>query len=1214
MNNKEMTKAIRDATKDFERLAETQIRNADEFNAHFSGSVGLMKSFGDQLGEASKLIQQNTTSQAKSVKHQQKLAKETKKHYDEIKEQEAAILALRTEMEGRVTAARKKEIEEEIEAANYLMAAEMKHAKKLSDFRTSKLAEEDQERETRYKEYMALTNNHKKNMQKMGAFGKNMGGMAQGGDIGGMATGGLEGVGSILKQLSGVGGKLGMVAGALGATVGVLGVFVGLMFQADKKAKDMNKNFMAGASGLDLMGKAFEKGKMTDRLFDMREMAFDVGMQFRMSSDEVATLASSFNQFGLRYDEMANMVGSTGDPVKALEANLQVAITKSKMLGVEANTVAEQIASMNENFAMDLSQIDDAFSAIYMSAQTTGVATQKFFSMITQVTGGMSLLNVDFAQTAAIAGELVESLGEAAGSKFLQDLSNRGRSKSYQERFKSALLSGGKTSRIGKKGVKSRAAALEQSSGFRTLTNSDDFKNTLQSLGVDNFDSSDIIGSFKNMTMKQQRNLIASSGNTSIGGSAEIERQLRALQQLNISSQQGGITGSAVQQGQFNTGENMAQFLAESGAFADLSKGQSLGGMSRAVLEQISGRSGMEVDQMVTMVDKMNSNMGVVQTYSERMDKMMKEEGMTGQAALAKLAQEKNMETGEFQKMLEEQYKLTLGADGKVMSSVTGTEVKDLEGYMINMGDSMKSSVEQAMSMEDAMTSEIVKNTASASAVLENVIGKYLNKISGFVEGIYEWLFDSKDKEADQQKAKDMVTILSDEMDKLYKKREDLEAVQSDLGAKVKSGKATAKEKSIYETNEQARELLDIELDVKSRQRTAYQRSGSYSGARGEVGEIQRRVTDKKMEIMGSNSFQQIEEGLIRARNTMIDDYETYARNAMGREEGDIVTHDRGLLMSEADLKEDTMGYIQPLLDQGFSIDEIKQVMGLQPTPSLKDHSGNYSEDGLVSLALFDLQNAATNGRGANASSITPTLLSSEASGDVIGQKIAEGEVLAELTEKQITIQGEMEKQGKHAQDSLDSMVTSFESLGADTDEMKKFQEKGLPPAIGKEVMKAMVAEKLFDVASAAGMSLDKVMEAYSSQQDPSKKNSYVKDDLDRQLKAGKIKEEEYNKQIGVIKTLGLQDGYFDGQTMTPMGAGALIFTPDGQAYHTRGDDEMLVGTNLSGGGGSGGSGDGGIHIGTVVVKSDDPETFRRKLKAVAKTKSGRNAMNGRSR
>ena len=70
--------------------------------------------------------------------------------------------------------------------------------------------------------------------------------------------------------------------------------------------------------------------------------------------------------------------------------------------------------------------------------------------------------------------------------------------------------------------------------------------------------------------------------------------------------------------GKFNTGENLAQFLAESGSFVNLAKGQSMGGMSRMVLEEISGKSGMEVDQLVTMVDKMNSNMGIVKTYSER--------------------------------------------------------------------------------------------------------------------------------------------------------------------------------------------------------------------------------------------------------------------------------------------------------------------------------------------------------------------------------------------------------------------------------------------------------------------------------------------------------------------------------------------------------------------------------------------------------------------
>lgn len=1213
MNNKEMTKAIRDATKDLERLAETQIQNADEFNAHFSGSVGLMKSFGDQLGEASKLIQQNTTSQAKSVKHQQKLAKETKKHYDEIKKQRLAIIAFRDEMKQGVTAARKKEIEEKIEAANYLMAAEMKHAKRLSDFRTSKLAEEDQERETRYKEYMALTNNHKKNMQKMGAFGKNMGGMASGGDISGMASGGLEGVGSILKQLGGVGGKLGMVATALGATVGALGVFVGLMFQADKKAKDLNKQFLTGASGLDLMGKNFEKGKLTDRLFDMREMAFDVGMQFRMSAEDVASLASSFNQFGLRYDEMSSMVRGTDDPVKALESNLEVAITKSKMLGVEANTVAEQIASMNENFAMDLSQIDDAFSAIYMSAQTTGIATQKFFSMITQVTGGMSLLNVDFAQTAAIAGELVESLGEAAGSKFLGDLANRGRSKSYQDRAKSALLSGGKTSRISTKAVSARAKRVQDSEAFRSVTGSKGFEDQMALLGIDFDPSKDLMESLGSMTQKQQRSMIATMGNKTFGGDPAVERQMRELVKLQGTTGKGGMMNSTVQMGMFNAGENLAQMLAEASRFADLEKGESLGGMDRMVLEQITGRSGGDLDEFVTMVDKLQTNMSVVSDYGEQ----VKSQGMV---ATAKAAGFDNVV--DFKKMLAEEYKLALNDQGELMSSETGEIVKSVEDYAIHMGDSMKGSVEQAMSIENAMTSEIVKNTASASAVLENVIGKYLNKISGFVEGIYEWLFDSKKTKRDQRKAKDMVQVLSDEMDKLYKKREALETVQSDLGAKVKSGKASPKEKRIYEANEQARELLDIELNAKSKQRTAYQRSGSYSGARGEVGEIQRQVTDKKMALEGENKFQIIEEGLIRARDTMIDDYETYARNSMGRDEADIVTHERGQLMSEADLTGQTMSYVQPLLDQGFTLDEIKEVMGYQPTPSLKAHSGNYNEEGFYTKALYDLENGLTNGRGANASSITPTLLSSGATGDVIGKKIAEGEVLAELTERQIEKLDKTNELGHHQKDSLDSMVTSFSTLGRDTEDMKAFQEKGLPPAIGKEVMKAMVAEKLFDIAGASGMSLEQILEAQRTQNDGVAGNDiHVGSKIDAEISklqegdgatknAGRIAELE--KQKANLKTLGLKDGFWDGTTMTPMGEGSLVITPDGKAYQTQGNDKIAVGTNLGGGGTGGGSGD--IHIGTVVVKADDPETFKRKLKQVAKTKSGKNAMRGRGR
>ena len=1182
---KDLIKAAKDIEKTMENLSESSSRQTDTFNNHFRQTVSIMGDYAKQMQDSNKVVMGASRSYAEMEKTQKRMNDRQQKYYDKIEKIEERIIEIRNDGKEDGIALDQDAAEKRIEQLNYEMTLQMKQAKKVHDYEANLLSERATERESRYKEFQELTKNHKKNMERMGAFGKNQMSMAKGGDIGGMASGGLDSVGAILKQLGGVGGKLGMVATALGATVGLLGVFVALMFEADKKAKDMNKNFLAGASGLDLMGKNFKKGQLTKRLFDMREMAFDVGMQFRMSADDVATLASSFNQFGLRYDEMASMVRGTDDPIRALEQNLTVAITKSKMLGVEANTVAEQIAQMNENFAMDLSQIEDAFSAIYMSAQTTGIATQKFFAMITQVTGGMSLLNVDFAQTAAIAGELVESLGEAAGSKFLGDLANRGRSKSYQDRMKSSLLAGGKTSRIGRKGLEARMARIQESAGYRDVVNNPAFQQQMATLDIDFDPSRDIMQQMGKMTQAQQRTMIGTMGTERFGGDPALARQMSEMMKLGKAVQRGDST---VQMGSFNAGENLAQMLAEASRFADLEKGESLSGMNRMVLEQITGRSGGELDEFVTMVDSLQGNLDAAQSYGD----LVKRSGGLEEGARA--AGFDSVE--EMQTYLKENFKLALNKQGELMSSETGELVDGVEGYAIHMGDSMKDSVEQAMSIENAMTSEIVKNTASASAVLENVIGKYLNKISGFVEGIYEWLFDSKKTQGDERRAKDMVTTLSDEIDRLYNKRDALESVQSDLGAKVKSGKASEQEKRIYAANEQARELLDIELDAKSRQRTAYQRSGSYSGARGEVGEIQRQVTDKKMELEGKDKFQMIEEGLIRARDTMIDDYETQARNVMGRDEKDIIKYDKGQLMSEADLKGDTMSYIQPLLDQGFTLDEIKEVMGYQPTPSLKAHSGLYNEEGLATDALYDLQNAATNGRGANASSITPTLLSSGATGDVIGKKIAEGEVLAELNESQIEKLDKVNELGHHQKESLDSMVTSFSTLGKDTEDMKAFQEKGLPPAIGKEVMKAMVAEKLFDIAGASGMSLERILEAQRTQNDGEDGNDIpIGSKIDAEIT--KLQEgdgatknadriAELQKQKANLKTLGLKDAaYIDGK-MYPQGEGAIITTPDGTSYQTKGNDNMLIGTEVGKGGGASGQ--------TIVMNVDKVITTAR--------------------
>ena len=1228
---KDLIKALKDAEKANSALAENQIANAQAFNNHFAGTVAILKAAGDQLTDSAKVVQQNTQSYAKSLKIQKQIGKATQKHYDEISKQEKEIAALRREMEGQITDERKKAIEEDIEKKNYIMAMEMKHAKRIADYRTTRLQEEAQEREARYKEYQDLMKLDMKNMQKMGNFGKNMGNAAKGGDLGGLATGGADALGGVLKSLSGIGGKLGMVAGALGATVGVLGMFVALMFEADKKAKDMNKNIMQGASGLDLMAGKFEKGKITEKLDRMRGLAFDVGMNFRMSAEEVTNVMSAFNQASLRYDEMAKLTGQS-DGIGGLGMALDVAIKKSKMLGVEANTVAEQIAQMNENFAMDLSQIDEAFSAIYMSAQTTGIATQKFFAMVTQVTGGMSLLNVDFAQTAAIAGELVESLGEAAGSKFLSDLANRGASMSYKDRLKSSLLSGGKTSRIGKKGVASRSQRLQKSAGFKDMFKDDDTKimKMLASVGLtdklvrttDGTDTLDLQATLNKMNQKDRQNFMATVGNTDAGGSAEIERQVRELSELNIAAKRGDST---VQMGKFNTGENLAQFLAESGSFVNLAKGQSMGGMSRMVLEEISGKSGMEVDQLVTMVDKMNSNMGIVKTYSEQ---------IKGGKSIEEIASSQGMSKEEFQTMLEKQYKLTVGEDGTIKSSKTGVAINNLEDYMINMGDAMEDQIEKAMSNEEAMTSEIVANTASMSSILENMIGKVLNDIYVSVSGLWEAIVGDKMRDTDKERTQQMMRSLKDQQEELAEKNTAYQQEAGDLRQKVKTGKASKQEIAKLELLEGKISSNKALQKQKTAERLELQRTRSYAKSKKTLGQMKGatvagQLSDEEMKEAAramlktfSSHFKANSDEVIRHNNTVDDMWLDEASTGIY----DLRRYKGSKLVDQ--LYE--QGIPAEIIDEVFAEGDTVNYTGVGDKKGERYWGDSYNKE-ILSGQGSDVEWTWDTGFWGSGNSLgtgTVGLMSQNSSaygGDQVAKLIERREGKADslsdammnMSPEQIDAlkeTGVMRKvaEGQYAlqestYDTLDDMATDFGTTEEGISALEEFTRKNLSEEMGKEMMKAMVAEKLFEVATGAGLQMEDLVKAYATE---------GKSD-DRRMR-GKVAQnvqdpEERKRLLNIMTSFNMRDGLSlpDG-TIDQMGKGHLIVTPNGQAITTDPADGVAVGTNI-GKGGSGGGG-GGIHIGTVVVKADDPETFKRKLKAVAKTKSGRNAMSGRSR
>lgn len=1280
--------SMKDLLGSLKNTADLMERQSDAFgsvvtdlSSSYKLGSDLIRANADAVKDMQKTLMGASRTQAQSIRMQNRVAKEIASNQKKL-----------AKIQKQIETARQNGDAAEIERLNYKLAHEFKQTKKIMDYRSQRIQEEQTAAEEQFKAYKDLMTNHKKNLKELGGFAKNVGGQLKGGDLAGAVGGGMDGMASILKQLSGVGGKLGMVAGALGATVGVLGMFVTLMLEADKAAKDLNKNILKGASGLDLMGKNFSRGKITERLGEMRNMAYDIGMQFRMSAGDVADLMSSFNQFGMTYKEMGSFVKSN-DPTEGLERGLQIAIRNSHMLGAEASTVAETMAQMNENFAMDLSQIDEAFKAIYMSAQTTGIATQKFYAMITQVTGGMSLLNVDFAQTAAIAGELVEALGEAAGGKFLEDLANRGASKSYEERFKSAILAGGKTSRISKKGAAARAKKLEQSQQFKDLTSDPAFIKMLGAVGVQmgtgkgQLNVNDLLGSMGGMTKMQRNAMLAQFGNTAVGGNAALERQMRALSQLQISSKQGGIFGQAVQMGQFNTGENLAQALAEIGGFANLEAGQSLGGLSRAKLEKLSGRSGMEVDQLVTFIDKINSNLDTVKKFEGDIAGRMKE-GMSARDAIAAEAAEAGYNSPrEFQKMLKEQFKVTIGTDGKMRSSETGELVDGLETYMVNIGDSMNDSINEAMSLENSMSQEIVENTGSMATILENMIGQTLNKIYTAVEGIFmEFVGRDMDNERFNQQLRDATDQISD----AYDNQAEQQAKLSEFETKRKTGKMTAQDEDAYARQKQMVDFASKKVKYEEARRGILMRNRDYSQATiseinqerdriyGEQTNVDFKAEDKKLQQKEARKY------LMRATQSFrgatieriadddklqgykLDPIETNDfYNFAGREAlKDSVryqqllegwTGDREILekiMEEGVLPVYRTTTEHPKFSAGT---KLKATTGSIPTLEASIMAGEYAHSKRQSRAEKMFEGSAQTGhlnqsvfllgrrsldnerqkladasynRAAASAAMTPAqrelmyggfqeagfddgqyfqpmtpeqaeqieeyrndpkYLEQFAVPHTSSDNIADNDTLAKIKgEKGI-------KAALESKDLLATLVDEFEESAKDTEQMKDFQAKKLPKEIGQEVLIAFMAEKMFEIGQLSGGSLS-MRELLKAATDP---NSQTKPSA---LIRSKITDPNKREEaLGIAKTLGLEDGYFDGTVMKPMGKGALIFTKDG-GYHTKddGSDHIAVSHNGKAFGG-GGSGAGGAIIikGDIVLKGvQDPRSFGKQLRA----------------
>lgn len=234
---------------------------------------------------------------------------------------------------------------------------------------------------------------------------------------------------ALASSLGASAAALGTAAAAITVVVGALALFAMWSKAADDAQKKMNASILEGAGASDFVSRSYDKqtGKavqLSSALYDMRNAAYEVASQFRFADVEDATrVLSELNQAGVTYKEIAGSIESATGRQLAFEDALTKTITRSRMLGLSTQEVAQYQNTLMTELGYSLDTMGDVFGSISNAAETAGMSTKTFFTAVSQATSGMALYAVRISEAIGFLTGFSDALSEQDVAQFVQDLS-----------------------------------------------------------------------------------------------------------------------------------------------------------------------------------------------------------------------------------------------------------------------------------------------------------------------------------------------------------------------------------------------------------------------------------------------------------------------------------------------------------------------------------------------------------------------------------------------------------------------------------------------------------------------------------------------------------------------------------------------------------------------------------------------------------------------
>lgn len=295
-------------------------------------------------------------------------------------------------------------------------------------------------------------------------------GMRQrGAEVGGVKGGAMKGIGKMMggmgKVLSVV-GKLGpLISTAASAMMAVVKFFI----DAEAAAKEFQKGVLESTGNVEFLAAAGGNTNLAfqnlkDTVEGVRDAAFAYSnIDWGITADTHKAVLNTLNQEGVSLKRMADEAGRGRENAQAYASELvHVNVAYSRAFGVSLSEIGQMQGEMMSELGMNLDTTKLAFTQMARSATESGIASNKFFSMIRGVSQDLSLYNLRIEDAAKLLGKLGKVMNPRNAAKFMQTLTGFMKNMDIDSRMRMQLLAGKKGGAILEKDIQRRTKSLNK--------------------------------------------------------------------------------------------------------------------------------------------------------------------------------------------------------------------------------------------------------------------------------------------------------------------------------------------------------------------------------------------------------------------------------------------------------------------------------------------------------------------------------------------------------------------------------------------------------------------------------------------------------------------------------------------------------------------------------------------------------------------------------